>query len=52
MVLKPMGLLQPLPIQVEIWEDVSMEFVIGLPIVRAHTIIIVVVDRLTKYSTT
>lgn len=44
-----MGLLQPLPILIAIWEDVRMDFITELPLVKGHTVIVVVVDRLTKY---
>lgn len=48
--LKPMGLFQPLPIPIAVWEDLSMDFVIGFPSVRSQSVIVVVVDRLTKYA--
>lgn len=46
---KPMGLLQPFLIPMAISEDVSMDFVTSLPPVKGLFVIIVVVDRLSKY---
>lgn len=42
---KPMGLLMLLPIP----EDISTDFITCLPKVRGKSVIIVVVDRLTKF---
>lgn len=44
----PYGLLQPIPIPNGVWEDISLDFITGLPSFQTNTMILVVVDRFSK----
>ena len=48
---QPRGLLEPLPIVERPWDNVTMDFIIGLPKSEDNYSIIVVVDRFSKYAT-
>lgn len=52
---KPYGMLQPLPIPDRPWQEISMDFITGLPKARSNSAagydsILVIVDRLTKFA--
>ena len=48
--LSPGGLLQPTPLPTVIWSEVSMDFIDSLPKSEGFSVIMVVVDRLSKYA--
>jgi hypothetical protein len=47
---KSLGTLQLLPIPPAIWKDISMDFINDLPKSGNKSVIMVVVDRLSKYA--
>ena len=47
---KSPGLLQPLPVPVAPWTVVSLDFIEGLPMSNKKNVILVVVDKFSKYA--
>ncbi|XP_058757342.1 uncharacterized protein LOC131630580 [Vicia villosa] len=47
---KKQGLIQPLEIPKQVWEDLSMDFITHLPKSFGHSVIWVICDRLSKFA--
>ncbi|KAK1652389.1 hypothetical protein QYE76_070194 [Lolium multiflorum] len=48
--LRPAGMLQPLDVPSQVWADISMDFIEGLPKVGGKSVILTVVDCFSKYT--
>lgn len=45
-----LGLLQPLTVPNQVWSNIAMDFIEGLPLSKGYTTIMVVVDQFIKYG--
>lgn len=48
--LAPTGLLLPLPIPCQVWDNITLDFIEGLPTSQGKDSIMVVVDMLSKFA--
>jgi len=48
--LAPAGLLQPISVPENMWTNIAMDFIEGLPKAKGKDTILVTVDRMTKYA--
>ena len=48
--LQPAGLLLALPVPTTVWTDISMDFIEALPKVGGKSVILMIVDRFSKYA--
>lgn len=48
--LQPAGLLQPLDVPAQVWLDIALDFIEGLPRVHGKSVILTVVDRFSKHT--
>lgn len=44
------GLLQPLPVPTQAWQSVSLDFIEGLPKSNSYDVLLIVIDRFSKYA--
>ncbi|KAM0002561.1 putative nucleotidyltransferase, Ribonuclease H [Helianthus debilis subsp. tardiflorus] len=47
---KPYGLLQPLPVPSNVWQDITMDFITNLPLSQGKSAVWVLVDRFSKFA--